>query len=351
VLERAATEAHWNLPLEGDARRARGIALHSAFGSIIAQVAEVSITPENEIRVHRVVCAVDCGIAINPTIIEQQIESGVIFGLTAALYGGVDIMDGEVRQSNFHDSKLLRLHEAPKIETHIIDSNREPGGLGEPGLPPIAAAVANGVFVLTKQRIRHLPLTLQGTHPAPTTQFANVRAPAASDFAKTTVRFTVNGRDETVETAPDTPLLWALRQDVRGPLLGAKYACGAALCGACTVLVNGQPTRSCVKPCVTVAGERVTTIEGVFSDATFRHFADAVRKAWVDEDVVQCGYCQPGQVLAATALLKSTFPRAPSDVDIEQAMSGNACRCGTYPRIRRAIHAAAKSLTGSSTRS
>jgi isoquinoline 1-oxidoreductase alpha subunit len=148
----------------------------------------------------------------------------------------------------------------------------------------------------------------------------------------------VNGKTISIEADPEMPLLWALR-DVAG-LTGTKFGCGIAQCGACTVLVDGEPVRSCVTPVSSVSGE-ITTIEGVSAaDGTL----SAVQQAWIDGQVAQCGYCQSGQVLAATALLQ-TKP-SPTDAEIDEAMSGNLCRCGTYPRIRAAIHAASKKLAG-----
>ncbi|MBM2883401.1 MULTISPECIES: (2Fe-2S)-binding protein [Chromobacterium] len=150
------------------------------------------------------------------------------------------------------------------------------------------------------------------------------------------MKLTINGKQVEVHSSPDTPLLWALRDELG--LTGAKFGCGAALCGACTVLKNGLPIRACVTPLSTLAADdSLTTVEGNDDKV-----AKAVKQAWQELDVVQCGYCQSGQVLAATALL-SANPH-PSDQDIDQAMSGNLCRCGTYPRIRAAIHAAAKLL-------
>jgi len=143
------------------------------------------------------------------------------------------------------------------------------------------------------------------------------------------VTLNVNGTPQQVDVTPDTSLLWALR-DVLG-LTGAKYGCGMALCGACTVHVNGQPVRACITPVSAVAQAKVTTIEGIGADRVGK----AVQAAWVDLGVPQCGYCQPGQIMSATALLKRT-PK-PTDADIDEAMSGNICRCGTYTRIRTAI--------------
>jgi isoquinoline 1-oxidoreductase alpha subunit len=144
------------------------------------------------------------------------------------------------------------------------------------------------------------------------------------------ISFNVNGKNQTVDVAPDTPLLWVLR-DTLG-LTGTKFGCGKALCGACTVHLNGMAIRSCQTPIGSVAGQKVTTIEGLGMNK--------VQQAWIALDVPQCGYCQPGQIMSATALL--AMNRNPSDADIDAAMSGNICRCGTYPRIRAAIKAAAK---------
>ncbi|MBI5260070.1 MAG: xanthine dehydrogenase family protein molybdopterin-binding subunit [Burkholderiales bacterium] len=165
VLRRAATRAGWGSPLApaaDGAKKARGIALHQSFGSIVAQVAEVSLDPADakRIRVHRVVAAIDCGVAINPNLIRQQMESGIVFGLTAALYGEITLANGQVQQTNFHQQALLRMNECPAIETEIIASAEPPEGVGEPGTPPIAPAVANALFTLTGQRLRSLPLRL-----------------------------------------------------------------------------------------------------------------------------------------------------------------------------------------------
>jgi isoquinoline 1-oxidoreductase alpha subunit len=147
------------------------------------------------------------------------------------------------------------------------------------------------------------------------------------------IKLTVNGQSRDVDVAEDTPLLWVLR-DTLG-MTGTKYGCGMALCGACTVLVDGAATRSCTAPVGTVAGKAITTIEGLSTDRSH-----PVQKAWMEIDVPQCGYCQSGQIMSAVALLAKT--PAPSDADIDAAMSGNICRCGTYPRIRKAIHRAAQ---------
>ena len=146
----------------------------------------------------------------------------------------------------------------------------------------------------------------------------------------------VNGKDLAVDADPSTPILWALR-DTLG-LTGTKFGCGQALCGACTVHLNGSPVRSCVTPVSAAAGQKITTIEAMAADRVGK----AVQDAWVKHDVVQCGYCQSGQVMSATALLKTN--RKPTDADIDAAMAGNICRCGTYARIRSAIKEAATQL-------
>ncbi|HXV20007.1 MAG TPA: xanthine dehydrogenase family protein molybdopterin-binding subunit, partial [Desulfuromonadales bacterium] len=157
VLELAAQKAGWGKALP--AGRGRGIAVHESFGSFIAQVAEVSVGPKGEVRVHRVVCAIDCGKIVNPDTIEAQMESGIVFGLSAALHGAITLKNGRVEQGNFDDYPLLRIDEMPQVEVHIVPSEEAPGGVGEPGVPPVAPAVANAVFAASGARLRSLPMT------------------------------------------------------------------------------------------------------------------------------------------------------------------------------------------------
>ena len=147
------------------------------------------------------------------------------------------------------------------------------------------------------------------------------------------IKLNINGRDTQLDVDPDMPLLWLLRDTLA--LTGTKFGCGMALCGACTVHLDGQPVRACVTPVSAIGARRVTTIEGLSSDSSH-----PVQRAWIELDVPQCGYCQSGQIMSAAALLKST--PTPTDADIDRAMAGNICRCGTYQRIRAAIHTAAK---------
>jgi isoquinoline 1-oxidoreductase beta subunit len=157
VLETAAKKAGWGKPLP--AGHGRGIAVHESFGSFVAQVAEVSLDKKGNIKLHRVVCAVDCGRIVNPDTIKAQMESGITFGLSAALYGAITLKDGRVEQGNFNDYPLVRMPVMPKVEVHIISSSEPPGGVGEPGVPPIAPAVANALFAATGTRVRSLPMT------------------------------------------------------------------------------------------------------------------------------------------------------------------------------------------------
>ena len=147
------------------------------------------------------------------------------------------------------------------------------------------------------------------------------------------IKFTLNGKPQTVDASPEMPLLWVLR-DTLG-MTGTKFGCGMALCGACTVHINGDAVRSCITQVSTVAGKTVTTIEGLSTDASHPEQA-----AWIEEDVPQCGYCQSGQIMSAASLLAKKAQ--PTDADIDEAMRGNICRCGTYQSIRKAIHRAAQ---------
>jgi isoquinoline 1-oxidoreductase alpha subunit len=148
--------------------------------------------------------------------------------------------------------------------------------------------------------------------------------------------FTVNGKAVSVDADPSTPVLWALRDHLQ--MTGTKFGCGVAQCGACTVHLNGQAIRSCITPISSVAGQKITTIEAIADD----RLGQAVQAAWIRHDVAQCGYCQSGQIMSAAALLRAK--RKPTDADIDGAMAGNICRCGTYARIRDAIKDAARSL-------
>src|ERR1700687_4389179 len=145
--------------------------------------------------------------------------------------------------------------------------------------------------------------------------------------------FTLNGKPQTVDVSPDMPLLWVLRDTLN--MTGTKFGCGMALCGACTVHVNGEVSRSCITPVSSVAGKKITTIEGLSADASH-----PVQKAWIEIDVPQCGYCQSGQIMSAAAVLATKAQ--PRDAEIDDAMKDNICRCGTYQRIRQAVHRAAQ---------
>jgi aerobic-type carbon monoxide dehydrogenase small subunit (CoxS/CutS family) len=151
------------------------------------------------------------------------------------------------------------------------------------------------------------------------------------------ISLTINGKSRSIDVAGDTPLLWVLRDSVG--LTGTKFGCGAGLCGACTIHLEGEPVRSCQTPVSAAEGKKVTTIEGLSSDGSHK-----VQQAWMSEQVPQCGYCQSGQIMAAAALLARNSK--PTDEEIDTAMAGNICRCGTYQRVRRAIHVAAGQTRG-----
>jgi CO/xanthine dehydrogenase Mo-binding subunit len=157
VLELAAEKAGWGKPLP--AGRFRGVASHFSFGAYCAQVAEISIE-NNELRIHRVVCAVDVGVVLNPSMVEAQMEGSIVYGLTAALKGEINIENGRVKESNFHDYAMLRMNEMPVVDVHIMPSKETLSGAGEPGLPPAAPAVCNAIFAATGKRVRKLPIRL-----------------------------------------------------------------------------------------------------------------------------------------------------------------------------------------------
>jgi isoquinoline 1-oxidoreductase beta subunit len=156
VLELAAEKADWGKPLPPG--RFRGIAVAFSYGSYASEVAEVSIGKDGKVRVHRVVCAIDCGLFVNPDTVKAQVEGSIVWGLTAALYGAITIDKGRVQQSNFNDYPMLRINEMPVVEVHIVPSNAAAGGVGEPGVPPIAPAVCNAIFAGTGKRVRKLPI-------------------------------------------------------------------------------------------------------------------------------------------------------------------------------------------------
>jgi isoquinoline 1-oxidoreductase beta subunit len=164
VLERAAEAAGWgSQPEKGDAR---GIAVVESFGSYCAEVAEVSVSDSREVRVHRVDVAIDCGATVNPEIIREQMESAVVYGLSAAFTEAITVQRGQVEQANFDDYPILRIDQMPEVRVHIMDNDKEPGGVGEPGTPPIAPAVANAILAATGEPVRKLPLPRSGFRPA-----------------------------------------------------------------------------------------------------------------------------------------------------------------------------------------
>jgi isoquinoline 1-oxidoreductase beta subunit len=164
VLDLAAEKAGWGKPLPAGVFR--GIAVAQSFGSYVAEVAEVSVGADGAPKVHRVVAAVDCGMTVNPEIIRRQIEGAIVYGLSAALYGKITLKDGRVEQGNFNDYPILRMNEMPKVEVHILPSTEKPGGIGEPGTPPVAPAVVNAIYAATGKRLRSLPIDVSALKKA-----------------------------------------------------------------------------------------------------------------------------------------------------------------------------------------
>jgi isoquinoline 1-oxidoreductase beta subunit len=158
VLELVATKADWGQPVPK--RVGRGVSLQSVFGTYMAQIAEVEVEKTGEVRVRRVVCAVDCGTVVNPDIVHAQIQSAIIFGITAALYGEITLKNGRVEQTNFDTYQMLRMNEAPAIDVHIVQSTEPPGGMGEPGTSAIVPAIANAIFAATGKRVRKMPINI-----------------------------------------------------------------------------------------------------------------------------------------------------------------------------------------------
>ena len=159
----AAEKAGWGTPLapgKAGTKRGRGVAVHESFNTAVAQIVDVTVTSDNKFTVDRVVCAVNCGLVVNPDVVKAQMEGGIGFGLSAALYGAITLKDGAVEQSNFNDYPVLRMNEMPAVEVHIVPSTEKPTGVGEPGVPPIAPAVANALAAATGKRLRKLPLSL-----------------------------------------------------------------------------------------------------------------------------------------------------------------------------------------------
>jgi len=158
VLELAAEKADWGKPLP--ARSGRGVSVQHAFGSYVAQVAEVAVSRDGEVRVQRVVCAVDCGVTVNPDTVRAQMQGGIIFGITAALFGEITLKDGRVEQANFHNYRMLRINEAPVVDVHLVKSTEAPGGIGEPGTSAVTPAVFNAIFAATGKRLRKPPVDI-----------------------------------------------------------------------------------------------------------------------------------------------------------------------------------------------
>jgi isoquinoline 1-oxidoreductase subunit alpha len=324
VLDAVAQASNWTSPPAPGLFR--GIAYNcyvgrgGRFKTYVAEVVEL-MNVGDRFKVKRVLCAVDPGLVVNPNTVTAQIEGGIGFAMTTALHSRITFSRGGADQKNFFDYPLLTIDEMPEVVPIVLPSDRPPQGFGE----VVLATVGTGD--------RASPAAGDGAA-------ARCHAISRGCISEITVGFftiTVNGASQSIEVDGDTPLLWVLRDNLG--LTGTKFGCGIALCGACTVFVDGKPLRACSLPISALGEGSVTTIEGVSGPE-----AAAVQGAWVARDVPQCGYCQSGQVMSAIALLKEI--KKPTDRDIDLALSGNLCRCATYIRIRAAIHDAARALVG-----
>jgi isoquinoline 1-oxidoreductase subunit beta len=321
VLDEAAEKAGWRYPLAPS--RGRGIAAQELAGGFYAVVVEVTLDAHAWFKVDRIVVVGDPGLLANPDNATAQIQGAIAFGLTSAIYGEITLKNGRVVEGNFDDYQLLRVDEMPEVEVHWILGGQFWGDVAQSVTTIIPPALTNAIYdaggpVSDRFRSR-------------TTKSSDARLVGCRDRSKNMVNFTVNGTPESVDVRDDMPLLWVLR-DVLG-LTGTKYGCGVGACGACIVHINGVAEYACLTPITSVAGKIVTTIEGLSPDG--QH---PIQRAWVAEQVPQCGYCQSGQIMRAAAFLDHN--KSPTRAEIVYEMRANLCRCGTYLRIIRAIERA-----------
>ena len=325
VLDTATSEAGYGRSLPRGV--AHGVAIHSEYRSHACYVVEID-TNGPDPRVTKVTVAVDVGRAINPKGLESQLQGVVGDAITAMLRAGNRLDDGRIREGSYGDFLWARMKHAPiEVDVHIMPPNDEPGGAGELGFPTAAAAIVNAYSRATGERPNTFPIRRPAPDPLPAV------LPSTNGQPVSTVPVTVNGTTTDVAAQEGAPALYLMR-DVLG-VTGPKYGCGVGVCGACTSHKDGEAFRPCVTSVGDCAGSNITTIEGLAMDGRLH----PVQQAWIDEDVAQCGFCQPGQIMTAVALIADNSD--PSDADIDAAMSDNVCRCGTYPRIRKAIRRAA----------
>lgn len=325
VLDKATGEAGYGSPLPAGV--AHGVAIHNEYRSHACYVVEID-TNGPDPRVTKVTVAVDVGRAINPTGLRAQLQGVVSDAITAMLRAGNRLDDGRIREGSYGDFLWARMKHAPvTVDVHIMEPNDEPGGAGELGFPTAAAAIVNAYSRATGERPNVFPIRRPEPDPLPPT------LPSTAGQAVVDVPVTVNGTTTSVPAQPGAPALYLMR-DVLG-VTGPKYGCGVGVCGACTSHKDGEAFRPCVTSVGECSGSEITTIEGLAMDGRLH----PVQQAWIDEDVAQCGFCQPGQIMTAVALIAHNDD--PSDAEIDAAMSDNVCRCGTYPRIRAAIRRAA----------
>nr|WP_246409951.1 molybdopterin cofactor-binding domain-containing protein [Kaistia hirudinis] len=327
VLDEAAKRSNWDTPMPRG--RGRGIAAHEYQGGFYAVVVEVTLDGHGSLKVDRVLVVADVGMLGNPRNAEAQVEGGVAFGLSSALYGRISFEDGMVQQGNFDTYELLRADAMPDVQIHWITDRQFWGDVSQGAVSVVPPALTNAIYDAWRAanpqaaRLRSRPL-------------------AARDMmAVRKINLSINGEQHSAEVDEDTPLLWVLR-DVFG-LVGTKYGCGIGACGCCTVHIDGEAAFACLTPIGSLEGRNVRTIEGLSPDGTH-----PLQRAWIEEQVPQCGYCQSGQLMRAAALLAHN--NAPTREEIIAEMHANLCRCGTYQRIVKAIERAGALIRGATIR-
>ena len=330
VLQRVVGAAQWGKAMP--AGFAQGVGVHMESRAFTACVVELDGRDPANCKVTRATIVIDVGKPISPSGIEQQAHGGLAEAISLVLNAGLTIKDGLIQEGSYNQYRFAKMKDFPKnVEVIIMPNVGDPiAGMGEVGMSAPSGAIANAYARATGRKPRKFPLNAR-----PSTRRRRPAScphpPSSEEPPMPTYNLTVNNTAVTVDAPADMALLWVLRDKLG--ITGPKYGCGVNVCKACTCLVNGKAVTTCATKVSAVQGKKITTIEGLANGTTLH----PVQQAWLDRDVPQCGFCQPGQIMAAVDLLSRT--RTPTDADIDAIE--NMCRCGTYGRIRQAIKAAA----------